>query len=104
MGECRRESNAGWPQPMVRWKGPVVGAAPDRTRLRGEIRSPAGRSVSSLGGVPAMAAGSRTGRLHVRATRGDDALRVGEGLLVRIQRLLNRADRDRNVLQVDPNP
>ena len=42
--------------------------------------------------------------LPLRPARGHAALRAGQGLLVRIQRLLSRPQLGRHVLQVDPDP
>ena len=46
------------PGGQSRWsagQGPVVGAAADRARVRGQVRSPAGRSLPPRRGVPALA-------------------------------------------------
>ena len=42
-------------EPMERRQGPVVGAAADRARLRGEVRPPAGRSFPARDDLPALA-------------------------------------------------
>ncbi len=53
----RRNADARRPEPLERGQGSVVGAAAHRARVRGEIRSPAGRSVPPRCGVPALASG-----------------------------------------------
>ena len=118
-------------EPLERRQGSVVGAAADRAGLRGQVRPSAGRPLSPRGDLPAVAAGQtppsdcRYDQLEVTtpltssrrfsgrvgsADRGCGSglrttfrrwLIVGSGLIVRIERLLNRPQLDRNMLEID---
>ena len=120
LGGCRRgvsEPHARRPEPLERGQGSVVGAAAHRARLRGEVRSPAGRSLSSRRHL--FCAGGRTSRRAIAATissrsrlltssrrfsrrgiRGASLRRVIR-LIVRIERLLLGTQLPGHVLQID---
>ena len=70
----RADAHAGRPEPLERRQGPLVGAAADRARVRGEVRPPAGRSLPPRGGVPALAPRQAARRLPLRSARGHDRL------------------------------
>src|SRR5262249_32293136 len=68
---------------------------------RSEVRPHAGRSFPSRGHLPALAARQAAARLPLRSARSHQALRIGEDLLVRIERLLSRPQIFGNVFEVD---
>ena len=121
--ERRDDAHAGRPEPLERRQGPVVGAAADRARLRGEVRPHAGPAIPSRGGLPALA--SRQARRATAATTSSrsrlltssrrcsarpagiaDAAPLVGHVLVRVERLLRRTQVRRHVLKVhaDPRP
>src|SRR5438128_2274706 len=55
---------------MERGEGPLVGAAPRRACLRGEVRSPAGRPLPARGDLPPLASRQATRGLPLRSARG----------------------------------
>ena len=56
-----------------------MGAAPDRTRLRGEVRPPAGRPLPPRHDLPAVAARQAAIRVPVRSAGDHSALRARAG-------------------------
>ena len=64
------------PEPVDGRERHVVGAAPDRTRLRSEVRPPARGSIQTRDNIPAVAARPAAGRLPVRPARGRRAVRA----------------------------
>jgi ATP dependent DNA ligase-like protein len=79
-GALRNLPHARRPEPLERGERSLVGAAADRAGLRGEVRPPAGRSLSPRGSLPAMAAGQAAERLPLRSARGYEGVRAREGL------------------------
>ncbi len=73
-------AHAGRPEPLEPEQGPLVGAAADRARVRGEVRPPAAGPLPPRGGLRAVAAGQAPGRLPLRPARGDAARRAGRDL------------------------
>src|SRR5438477_583288 len=61
-------------EPLERGQGSLVGAAPGRTRMRSEVRPPAGQPVPPRGGLPAVAAGQAAPGLPLRSARSDQGL------------------------------
>jgi ATP-dependent DNA ligase len=106
VGERRRriEPHAWRAEPLERRQGPLVGTAEDRARLRSEVRPHAGRSLPARRAVPALASRQAPAGLPLRSARGHEALRARAHLLIRIERLLSRAQLRRHVLQIDANP
>src|SRR5207302_1462835 len=84
-------------------EGSFLGAAASRARLRGEVRSSAGRSLPPCRDLPALAARQTARRVPLRAAGSDQALRAREGVLVGIQRLLSRPQSLRHMLEIDPH-
>src|SRR5262245_50341575 len=82
MGRDRRRVHAyaRWSEPLERRQGPVMGTAPPRAGLRGEVRPPAGKPVPPCHAVSALAPRQGAGRLQLRPARGHDALRAGESV------------------------
>ena len=64
------DPHAGRPEPLERGQGPVLGAAAHRARVRGEVRSPAGRSLPPRRHLPALAARQAARGLPLRSARG----------------------------------
>ena len=77
---ARDHQNARRSEPLERREGPVVGAAPHRARVRGEVRPHAGRSVPPRVGVPALAARQAAARVPLRSARSHDAVRARQSL------------------------
>src|ERR1043166_4367058 len=67
------------PEPLDRRQRPVVGAAADRARVRGQIRSSAGNAFSPCRDFSAMAPRQTARRLPLRSARGHERLRAAEG-------------------------
>ena len=67
-------------EPLERRKGSLVGTAADRARLRGQVRSSAGRPLPSRRDVSPLARGPNPRRLPVRSARGHCRVRTGQGV------------------------
>ena len=63
----------GGAEPLERGQGPVVGAAAHRARVRGEVRSPAGRSLPPRRHLPPLAARQAARGLSLRSAGGHAA-------------------------------
>ncbi len=75
-----RDSDAGRLQPLEPGQGPLLGADPDRARLRGEVRPPARRPLPACGRVHALASRQAAGGLPLRPARGHSSRRARRDL------------------------
>ena len=114
------DSHARRPESLECGQGSFVGAAADRTRLRGQVRPSSGKPLSARGFLFAVAARQTAERLPLRPARSHDALtssrrfstsraagadaRGRGGRIVRIERLLARTMLHRYMLKIHPYP
>ena len=70
----RRHADARRAEPLECGQGSVLGTVADRARLRGQVRSHAGRSLSPRGALSVRRPDKPPSRLPLRPARGHDAL------------------------------
>ena len=99
----RIEPHAWCAKPLERGQGFVMGAAAHRARMRGEVRSHAGRSLPSRSHLPALAARQAAAGLPLRPARSHPTLRARENLLVGIERRLSGPQLFGHMLEIDAN-
>ena len=76
----RLGADAGRGQPVEPGEGSLLGAGPDRARVRGRVRPPAGRPLPARRDLRALAAGQVARGVPVRPARGHPARRAGGDL------------------------